>query len=852
MSEWRKHALAGVMLLVCVSARNAAAQTPRLLWDGDGSSIVTGYAVTIDGVRTDHRLTPLSTNGTCGCSIPVPFSGGRHTIVVSAYNAAGERPSAPLTVGPSASAGGPYSGVAGLAIAVTGAASNAPTGSLTRYSWRWGDGSADTVSTTAASSHVYASNGTYTITLTVTDNAGATATSTTTATISSGTTPLPAPWQTQDVGSVGSTGSASFANGRFTVAGAGADIWGTQDGFRYVYQPLAGDGQIVARVTTIQNTHGAAKAGVMIRESLNNNAANALVNVTPGGGIELLVRSSGGGATSFVAGATQALPAWLKLARTGSNIVASISADGSAWSVVGTRSVSMSANVLVGLAVTSHNYSVLNTSSFDNVSVTSSSTTQPPATPSSPTPSNGATAVSTTASLTWSAGGATSYDVSFGTANPPPQVATGVTASTYRPSSMANATTYYWRVVARGPGGASTGPVWSFTTAPASTGGAIPAPWTNRDIGSVGRAGSASFSSGTFTVAGSGADIWGSVDSFHYVYQPLTGNGQIVARVLTMQNTHNYAKAGVMVRGSLDANAAQAIMNSNPGGGVEFLSRAGQGQSTRVVGTATQSRPAWMKLVRSGSTLTGSVSRDGSSWTQVGSTTISMNTTVYVGLAVTSHDTSLVNTATFDSVTLTAGGTTPPPPTTTGDVVIYGSDVPSTGRHGMWQTASDSLSPGGVKLVTANTGFASTSAALASPTHYFDVTFSADAGTPYRIWLRLRASQDSKYNDAVWVQFSDALVNGSAAYRMNSTSGLLVNLATDAAAGSLQNWGWVNGAYWLTQPTVVTFPTSGVHTLRVQLREDGVQLDQIVLSPARYMNASPGSATNDTVIVPKN
>jgi hypothetical protein len=271
-----------------------------------------------------------------------------------------------------------------------------------------------------------------------------------------------------------------------------------------------------------------------------------------------------------------------------------------------------------------------------------------------------------------------------------------------------------------------------------------------------------------------------------------------------------------------------------------------------VVGTATQSRPAWMKLVRSGSTLTGSVSRDGSSWTQVGSTTISMNTTVYVGLAVTSHDTSLVNTATFDSVTLTAGGTTPPPPTTTGDVVIYGSDVPSTGRHGMWQTASDSLSPGGVKLVTANTGFASTSAALASPTHYFDVTFSADAGTPYRIWLRLRASQDSKYNDAVWVQFSDALVNGSAAYRMNSTSGLLVNLATDAAAGSLQNWGWVNGAYWLTQPTVVTFPTSGVHTLRVQLREDGVQLDQIVLSPARYMNASPGSATNDTVIVPKN
>src|SRR4029079_2271535 len=115
-----------------------------------------------------------------------------------------------------------------------------------------------------------------------------------------------------------------------------------------------------------------------------------------------------------------------KLVRTGNSIVASISADGSAWSIVGTTSVSMTSNVFVGLAVTSHDTKILNTSSFDSVTVTTSSTTQPPATPGSPTPGDRATGVAANSSLSWSATGATSYDVSFGTANPPPQVATNL------------------------------------------------------------------------------------------------------------------------------------------------------------------------------------------------------------------------------------------------------------------------------------------------------------------------------------------------------------------------------------------------------------------------------------------
>src|SRR6185312_7720 len=135
-------------------------------------------------------------------------------------------------------------------------------------------------------------------------------------------------------------------------------------------------------------------------------------------------------------------------------------------------------------------------------------------------------------------------------------------------------------------------------------------------------------------------------------------------------------------------------------------------------------------------------------------------------------------------------------------------------------------------------------APLASPTHYFDVTFNAIAGTPYRLWLRLRALNNSKYNDAVWVQFSDARAGGSPVYAINSTSGLLVNLATDAGAASLLNWGWGNSAYWLSQASTFTFPTTGAHTLRIQVREDGVQLDQIVLSPFSFISDAPGSPTN--------
>jgi len=471
---------------------------------------------------------------------------------------------------------------------------------------------------------------------------------------------LPSPWVSQDVGSTGVPGSASFANNIFTVNGAGGDIWDRSDAFQYAYQPLSGDGQIVANVTAIQNTNTNAKAGVMLRETTAAGSAHVLLDVKPGGGVEFMTRPTTGNLTTFLAGGTQPVPAWLKLARSGSTVTASISADGATWTVVGSTQVSIASSALVGLAVTSHDTTRTNTSTFASVAVTGGGPPppQPPGAPASPSPANGATGVSTTPTLTWSSSGATSYDVAFGTANPPPQVATGRTSASYTPPTLTAGTNYFWQIIARNSAGSTTGAIWSFTTA-----------------------------------------------------------------------------------------------------------------------------------------------------------------------------------------------TTPPPPNP--NIVIYASDIPTTALHGSWSVANDATSPHGTKLSTTDAGFASTDTPLASPTHYVDVTFTAAAGIPYRLWMRLEALNNSKLNDSLWVQFSDARVNGNPIYPLNSTSGLDVNLATDSTATSLNNWGWQNTAYWLSQSTTFTFASSGTHTMRIQVREDGVQFDQIVLSPSQYLSAPPGGPTNDATIVPK-
>ena len=376
----------------------------------------------------------------------------------------------------------------------------------------------------------------------------------------------------------------------------------------------------------------------------------------------------------------------------------------------------------------------------------------------------------------------------------------------------------------------------------------LPAGWTQTDVGAVGLAGGASEANGVFTVSGAGSDIWGAADSFSYLSTPLEGDGSISARALSEQNTHPFAKAGIAF-GLASPSSAGAILDIKPDGGIEFMARFADGEAMSYIGGVSVPFPVSLKIARAGDTFTGTVSPDGATWSTVASVTLSSPTpgTMAVGLAVTSHDPTVLNTAMFDRVSATPATTSPPQSPT--DIVIYASDIPDSALHGTWTRASDPTSPQNVKIVTPDNGVMT--AALASPTDYVDVPFNAIAGTPYTLWLRLQALNNSKFNDSVWVQFSDAVVNGGAAYPIGSADALLVNLASDAGATSVNAWGWQNTAYWLSQATTVTFAASGSHTLRIQVREDGVQFDQIVLSPARFRTTAPGGATNDGTIVPR-
>ncbi|HXW04606.1 MAG TPA: Ig-like domain-containing protein [Vicinamibacterales bacterium] len=179
----------------------------------------------------------------------------------------------------------------------------------------------------------------------------------------------------------------------------------------------------------------------------------------------------------------------------------------------------------------------------------------------------------------------------------------------------------------------------------------LPAPWMAADIGSPAIAGSATHSSGTFSVVGSGSDIGGTTDQFQFVYQTAQGDFEILARVAALEANDPLAKAGVMVRASLAASAPNAFVGATNRKGWIFLRRIAAGAATDSYSTRPSgAAPGWIRLVREGSLLSAYQSTDGSAWTLLGSETIAMPSTMYVGLAVTSRSISKTARATFSNV----------------------------------------------------------------------------------------------------------------------------------------------------------------------------------------------------------
>ncbi len=267
-----------------------------------------------------------------------------------------------------------------------------------------------------------------------------------------------------------------------------------------------------------------------------------------------------------------------------------------------------------------------------------------------------ATALDSEVDLTWSASaGATSYIVKRATTSGGPYatLASNVTGTSYGDITASNGVAYYYVVAAANASGTSVDSAEVSGTPGSATGFDA---WSASDIGAPALTGNTTYLNGSYTLSAGGADIWGTTDQFQFMQLTLVGDGAIVARVNSVQNTNAWAKAGVMIRESLAANARYVGVFVTPGNGVTQQWRGSTGGSTSSFATAALTAPHWVKLARVGNTFTTYRSLDGVTWTQQGSAqTIAMAATVQVGLALTSHNAAALCTATFDQVSLLPG-----------------------------------------------------------------------------------------------------------------------------------------------------------------------------------------------------
>jgi uncharacterized repeat protein (TIGR03806 family) len=470
-------------------------------------------------------------------------------------------------------------------------------------------------------------------------------------------------WTGADIGAVAAAGSQTVSGTTFTVRASGVDIWNTADEFRFVYRTLAGDGEITAQVSSITNTHEWTKAGVMLRESLAANSRFALMCVTPGKGAAFHYRTTTGGSAAprNSGDLTTKAPYWVRVKREGAIVRGYLSPDGTNWTLRNSVTLSnLASTVYVGLALTSHLDGTVATAVFNNpVVVTPGDGTTDTTPPSVPQTVRATASSPTSVAVTWNAStdtggsGLAGYRIFRNGSSTP--LAT-VSTTSYTDMTVAANTSYTYTVAARDNAGNQSLPSSAASvTTPASV------TWTGANIGAVAAQGSHSISGASFTVRGSGADIWNTADEFYYVYRTLAGDGEITAQVSSITNTNSWTKAGVMLRESLNANSRFAMTLVTPGRGAAFHYRTTTGGSAAPSssGDGTTKAPYWVRVQREGVVVRGYLSPDGTNWTLRNSVTLSnLASTVYVGLALTSHADGTLATAVFNNPAVVAAGTT--------------------------------------------------------------------------------------------------------------------------------------------------------------------------------------------------
>ena len=180
------------------------------------------------------------------------------------------------------------------------------------------------------------------------------------------------------------------------------------------------------------------------------------------------------------------------------------------------------------------------------------------------------------------------------------------------------------------------------------------------------------------------------------------------------------------------------------------------------------------------------------------------------------------------------------------DIVLQASSA--SARAGRWAVVSDSGAAGGAKIRHADGGAAKVQRAAASPANYFELTFSATRGVPYRLWIHGKADGDDWDNDSVFVQFSGSVnASGGVVYRIGTTAATEVNIEPCKGCG-LRGWQWQDNGWGRgVRGPAIYFATTGTQRIRVQTREDGLSIDRILLSPSRYLNDIPPQIASQPV-----
>jgi hypothetical protein len=182
------------------------------------------------------------------------------------------------------------------------------------------------------------------------------------------------------------------------------------------------------------------------------------------------------------------------------------------------------------------------------------------------------------------------------------------------------------------------------------------------------------------------------------------------------------------------------------------------------------------------------------------------------------------------------------------EVVMRASSA--TAVVGTFHKVVDATAADGLAVGTTDAGLAKIASAAAAPVNYVELRFQAQANTPYRLWMRGKAENNSWANDSVFVQFSNSVdVSGAPIYRIGTTSSTAVILE-DATGAGVSGWGWQDNGWGVNAlGALVYFASTGTQTIRIQVREDGYEFDQIVLSSKKYLAVAPGALKDDVTIL---